>query len=140
MMAIMNRHTMITDRHRQQYLGPRQGLAKRRAGMSAQRLGQVCGRFVFEPQQVVAGDAAVLQRRDQPLPARRIQPAGRADDAVYRVWLTAVVAGFGDGFDAFAATAAQQAGIARIAAAAEANARRQQLFEAAAEAAQQLSS
>ena len=90
---------------------------------------------MLELQQVVTGDATVLQRCDHSLPARWIEATGRADDAHQWVGLSTVMAGVGYASDARAAACAQRAAVAGIATAGHANAGREQLFEAAAKSA-----
>jgi hypothetical protein len=61
--------------------------------LSAQGFSQVQRLGVLELVQVVTRQATVLQRRDQALPARRIQQTGGANSATDRIRLTAVKTG-----------------------------------------------
>lgn len=93
---------------------------KRLEATSGERSYQVQRLGILELLQVIARQAAILQRRDQALPTRRIQQAGRADRSRNRVWLAAVTARIWHQRQALAATFAQRPGAAEFATASEA--------------------
>jgi hypothetical protein len=88
-------------------------------------------------QQVIARQPAIFQRRDQPLPARRIPQADGAGRAGGGIGLTAVAARGGYAAQQPAAARAQRFGIFEGGAAGQAKAGCEQVIEAALEAAQE---